>query len=508
MTGLTHQLPVLQVVVPLFGAILTAFLRRGTIAWFITSLVCFAAFANAVALTHAVYATAEPISYVMGPWSVPFGIEYRVDRLNVFVLLLVTAVGAVAMPFARKSVASEIDSHQQAWFYTMYLLCLAGLLGITVTGDAFNVFVFLEISSLSTYVLIALGRNRRALLAAYQYLIVGTIGATLYVIGIGLLYLVTGSLNLADISSRLGDASVAFSRPVIAAFAFIAVGVSLKLALFPLHVWLPNAYAYAPSIATILLAGTATKVAVYLLIRFFYSIFGSALPFTNLPIVEVMLVLSVAAMVLASLSAAFEADAKRMLAYSSVAQIGYMTLGISLANQSGLTGGIVHMLNHGIMKAALFMALAAVAYRWALSDAGQRSKSIRIADLAGVGRQMPLTMAVFVIAGLGLIGVPGTAGFISKWYLVVGAIEAGLWPLAFVIVASSLIAVVYVGRAVEAAYFREPPAGKDVVRDPPLSMLAPLLVLGAATIYFGIETSWTAGLARDAAAMLLGGLKP
>ena len=160
-------------------------------------------------------ATGQPISYLLGGWKVPIGIEYRVDVLNAFVLALVTSVGAVVMPYASKSVAHEIDSHNQAWFYTMYLLCLTGLLGITVTGDAFNVFVFLEISSLSTYVLIAMGRHRRALLAAYQYLIVGTIGATFYVIGVGLLYLVTGSLNLYDIAARLGTAPPESARPLL-----------------------------------------------------------------------------------------------------------------------------------------------------------------------------------------------------------------------------------------------------------------------------------------------------
>lgn len=497
MIDIVAHLPILQVIVPLFAAVLTGFMRRGTSAWALTLVATAASLAISVALVIRVYGSTEPISYVMGGWSVPFGIEYRVDRLNALVLLLVSVVAALAVPFARKSVATEIDSHQQAWFYTMYLLCLTGLVGITVTGDAFNVFVFLEVSSLSTYTLIALGRHRRALLASYQYLIVGTIGATFYVIGVGLLYLVTGSLNLADIASRLGPAAAEFPRPVLAAFAFLTVGICLKLALFPLHVWLPNAYAYAPSAATVILAGTATKVAVYLLIRIFYSVFGFAIPLVSFGVTEVLLVLSVLAMVLASLSAAFETNTKRMLAYSSVAQIGYMTLGIALANQSGLTGGIVHMLNHGIMKAALFMALGAVFYRIG---------SVQLADLAGIGRRMPLTMAVFVIAGLGLIGVPGTAGFVSKWYLAVGAIEKGLWPLAFVIVASSLIAVVYVGRVIEVAYFRDPPADKTT-RDPPLSMLVPMLVLGFATIYLGFETQWSAGLASEAASRLLGGLK-
>ena len=148
-----------------------------------------------------------PISYHIGGWEPPWGIEYRVDALNGFVLVLVSAIGAVIIPFAWRSIAFEIAEDRQAWFYCMYLLCLAGLLGIAITGDAFNAFVFLEISSLSTYVLIALGHDRRALLAAFQYLIMGTIGATFYVIGVGFLYLLTGSLNMVDIAARLGRCS-------------------------------------------------------------------------------------------------------------------------------------------------------------------------------------------------------------------------------------------------------------------------------------------------------------
>jgi multicomponent Na+:H+ antiporter subunit D len=498
MSEIEAHLPVLQVLIPLIGAFLSAFLRRGTSAWAWSLLVTWACFVVAVWLLWKVMTTGQPISYVMGGWAVPQGIEYRVDILNAFVLVLVTSVGSVIMPYAKKSVAHEIDSHQQAWFYTMYMLCLAGLLGITVTGDAFNVFVFLEVSSLATYVLIALGRHRRGLLASYQYLIVGTMGATLYVIGVALLYIVTGSLNFVDIASRLGPASAEFSRPVLAALAFLTVGICLKLALFPLHVWLPNAYAYAPSAATAFLAGTATKVAVYLLIRIFFSIFGVAISFETLPVAEVLLVLSVAAMILASISAVFEHHGKRMLAYSSVAQIGYITLGISLANQAGLTGSIVHLFNHAVTKAALFLALGAVFYRIG---------SLRISDFAGLGRTMPLTMAAFVVGGLSIIGVPGTAGFISKWYLALGALEKGLWPLVFLIVASSLIAVIYIGRVVEAAYFRAPSGAATEAHEPPLSMLVPLLVLAAATLYLGIDTRATADVAAAAASMLLGGLK-
>jgi multicomponent Na+:H+ antiporter subunit D len=497
MSALSAQLPALQVVVPLLGAILSAFIRRGPLAWAWASLITFATPVIAFLLLAQVW-TSGPISYHIGGWPPPIGIEYRVDLLNAFVLVLVSLVTTAMMPYARRSVAFEIDSDKQAWFYTMYLLCLTGLLGITITGDAFNAFVFLEISSLATYVLIAMGHDRRALVAAYQYLIMGTIGATFYVIGVGLLYLVTGSLNFADIAERLGPAAAAYPRPVLAALAFLFVGISLKLALFPLHHWLPNAYAYAPSFATAFLAATATKVAIYLFLRVSFSVFGVAIDYSTLPIGLVLIPLSLAAMFVCSIIAVFERNLKRMLAYSSVAQIGYITLGVALANQSGLTGATVHLFNHALIKGALFLALGAVVYR---------TGTVKLDQLGGIGRAMPLTIAAFVAAGLSLIGVPGTAGFISKYYLILGAVESGWWILAFLIVASSVIAVIYIGRVVEVAYFR--PTGDAVAhaKDPPLAMLIPILGLALASIYFGIDTQLSAGVASRIAELLLGGLK-
>jgi multicomponent Na+:H+ antiporter subunit D len=284
---------------------------------------------------------------------------------------------------------------------------------------------------------------------------------------------------------------------VVAALAFITAGVSLKLALFPLHAWLPNAYAYAPSWATVFLSATATKVAIYLLIRYFFSIFGVAIDFAALPIAEIIIVLSLAAMFIASFIALFEVNLKRMLAYSSVAQIGYITLGIGLANQAGLTGGLVHLVNHGLVKAALFLALGALVCQ---------ARTVTLTKVAGLGRRMPLTMTAFTIAGFGLIGTPGTAGFISKWYLAIGAIDHGMWWLVFLIAASSLISLVYIGRVLEVVWLRPTPPELKDVRDPPLSMLVPLLVLAAAVIYFGIETQWSVGVASAAADALLGGL--
>lgn len=495
MNAVVLQLPALQVVVPLLGAVLVAFFRKGLPAYLIALAVSWVMLVISIMLLMQVLATGT-ISYAMGGWPPPWGIEYRIDLLNAFVLVLVSGVGAVTMPYARRSVAFEIDEGRQAWFYCMYLLALTGLLGIAATGDAFNAFVFLEVSSLSSYVMIALGRDRRALLAAYQYLIMGTIGATFYVLGIGILYLLTGTLNIADMAVRLGPLAADQWRAVIVALAFITVGISLKLALFPLHVWLPNAYAYAPSFATAFLAGTATKVAVYLLIRFYYSVFDVAIDFTALRVNEILVVLAIAAMFATSFVAVFESNIKRMLAYSSIAQIGYIIFGIGLADQAGLTGSLVHLFNHAVMKTALFLAIGA---------AFLRTGTVQLNDLAGIGRRMPLTMVTFAIAGFGIIGVPGTAGFISKWYFAIGAYDKGWWPLVFVIVASSLIAIVYIGRVLEVMFFRPPLPSLEKASDPPLSMLLPIVILGLATIYFGFETEWTVGIASKAAQALLGG---
>jgi multicomponent Na+:H+ antiporter subunit D len=451
------------------------------------------AFAISVLLWRQVDATGT-ISYAMGSWQPPWGIEYRVDRLAAFMLLLVSAAAALVLPYARASIEAEIPREQHYLFYAMFSLCMAGLLGIAITGDAFNLFVFLEISSLSTYVLIALGRDRRALVAAYQYLIMGTIGATLIVIGVGLLYLQTGTLNLVDIGNRIGAAPD--ERPVLTALAFLTVGISLKLALFPLHHWLPNAYTYAPSAVAAFLAATATKVSVYALLRFYFSVFGDSAVFATVPMETLMLLLALAAMFAASAMAIFQDNVRRLFAYSSLGQIGYITLGLSFDSVTGLTATIVHLLNHAAAKGAIFMLLGG-----AVLVMGGATLS----RLQGMGRVLPVTTFGLVLCGLSLIGIPGTAGFVSKWYLVLAALEKGQWWLVFLIVLSSLLAVAYVWRVVEAAYFREPRPELAGARELPLAMAVPAWAMIGATIWFGFDTRVTVGSASQAAAMLMGG---
>ena len=310
---------------------------------------------------------------------------------------------------------------------------------------------------------------------------------------VGALYMMTGTLNMADLATKLPE--LVHARVVETALAFLLVGLGLKLALFPLHLWLPNAYAFAPTVVTIFLAATATKVSVYAMIRILYTVFGGGELFETFAIDEAMVVLGMIGMIAGSLVAIFQKNVKRLLAYSSISQIGYMVLGLALGNVVGLAASIVHILNHAIMKAAMFMAMGC-----ALTQA----KVVNIDDLAGLGRRMPLTMGAMVVGCLSLIGVPLTVGFVSKWYLIQSAFESGAWPVAFVIGLSGLLAVIYSWRLIEAAYFTEEPPGREDIKEAPLSMLIPLWILAGLCVVLGLNASWTLDFAIDAATTLLG----
>lgn len=490
---MTQHLPILPVLAPLSAAPLCVLLRSRTAAWILFLLASACSLSGAVALTLRVL-SGQTLRYHLGGWPAPQGIEYVIDGANVPVLVVTSGVSLIVAGYSRRSIEAEVDPRRIPLVYCCFCLALTGLLGITATGDAFNAFVFLEISSLATYALIAMGPRRRALLAAFQYLIIGTIGATFLLIGIGLAYAVTGTLNMADLAARLPD--IYGNRALTAAAVFVFVGLGIKMAMFPLHAWLPNAYAEAPSAVSTFVAAVSTKVAIYAFLRFAFTIFGQPLVFDILPVDRIGLVLASLAMLVGSAVACFQTDLKYLLAWSSIAQVGYIIAGFSLASAGGVTAAYLHLINHAVIKGALFAAAGILLLRLG---------SVRLSALSGLGRTMPWSFAAVLLAGLGLIGVPPTAGFVSKWMLARALIDQGQGVVLAVMLISSLLAIVYVGRVVEIGWFRQPREFGEIER-PPLSMAASTWFLVLLSLYFGIDATVPVTLAERAAATLVGSM--
>jgi multicomponent Na+:H+ antiporter subunit D len=429
--------------------------------------------------------TRGTIHYHMGGWLPPWGIEYVVDPLNAFMLVMVCVLSFFITLASRASVERELPD-RKVRFYTIYLLLFTGLLGIVVTGDAFNLYVFLEIASLTAYALIAIGEDG-APLASFNYIIMGTIGACFYLLGVGYLYIITGSLNMADLAKLLPP--LYESKVTLVALVFFVMGMGIKMGLFPMHFWLPDAYTFAPSAVSSFIAPLMTKVMAYVLFRVLLTVFEPSYSLQRVPVGLILSWLAAAAILIGSILAIAQSDLKRMLAYSSVANIGYIVLGLGMGNKLALIGGLFHILNHAFMKAALFMASAGIMYK--------RGGRI-IYQFRGLRRKMPLTMGAFTVATLSMVGIPPTAGFFSKLYLILGAIEARQWVFIAVILISSLLNAVYFFRVIEMAFFKpwtsghaasSTPAGdgeKSGMDEMPWSMLIPTLAVAAGIVLLGI----------------------
>jgi multicomponent Na+:H+ antiporter subunit D len=490
--ALSTHAPVLAIIGPLIGACAAALSPGGRSGWVISVIT--AAFALWMSLAVAgEVARHGVVTYVIGGFQPPLGIALRIDGLGSAMALLVSSMGLMGAVYSGHALESEIRAETQTLFQAGYLICIAGFLGLVSTGDAFNAFVFLEVSSIGTYALVAAGeqRDRRALPAAFNYLIMGTIGATFYVIGVGFLYGATGTLNMADMAVRL--ATLGDNTAVQAGFAFVVVGLGVKAAIFPLHGWLPGAYAGAPSLVSMFLAATATKAAIYLIARFTFDVFPHTAQFGQVFIHFVLAPLAAAAVIVCSVQAIFEKEVRRMLAFSSVAQVGFILFGLSLANAAGASAAVFYIFAHALMKAALFMALGAFAF----------SLRARTLDaFAGVARDAPWTATAFGIGLASLAGVPLTMGFLAKWRLVEAALQGGAVWIVVAIAVGSLLTLVYAGRIIEAMFFRAPMQGAPRAHEAPVGVLAPLWVLTGLSVWFGVDASLPEGLANAAAAAL------
>ncbi|MCS7203847.1 MAG: monovalent cation/H+ antiporter subunit D family protein [Thermodesulfovibrio sp.] len=466
---------ILIVVTPLIASIVNIFISL------LKRSLCYPFFVGILGLCSllsidilSVVTTSGTIRYKLGGWTPPWGIEYTVDHLNAFLIIIISIISFIIAIYSKESIKKELTKARLPYFYSTYLLFVTGLLGITITGDIFNLYVFLEIASLAGYALIAIG-ERRSVLASFNYIIMGTVGACFYLLGVGYIYIITGSLNITDLSRLLP--SLYESKVTLAALAFVVVGIAIKIALFPLHRWLPDSYTFAPSAVSAFASATMSKVGIYVLIRIFFTLFEPRFLTDITPLSNILIWWATVAIFFGSIIAIGQTDFKRTLSYILIAEVGYMVLGISLCNKEGFIGAVLHILNDAIMIACLFMIAGGIFYR-----VGSRN----LEDFKGLGKSMPITMAAFTVAALSMIGIPPTGGFFSKWYLILGATKAEQWISVAALVFSSLVNAFIFFKLLEKIYFSK----KEVIpkhnfRELPLSMIIPITIMALTILIIG-----------------------
>jgi multicomponent Na+:H+ antiporter subunit D len=479
-----EQIPILIVIIPLISSFLCPLIglwrKEACHGW-----VVFALSLSVLASIHTLLSVigSGSVHYHLGNWNPPWGIECVIDHFGAFMVVIISTMSLFAAVYGKMTIEKELPG-RTIYFYTIFLLLVTALLGIAVTGDVFNLYVFLEIASLAGYALIAVGKDR-APVASFRYIVMGTIGACFYLIGLGYLYIVTGSLNMEDLRILLPPLYA--NRVVQTAFVFMFIGFGIKIALFPLHTWQPDAYTYAPSAVSVIISTAMAKTSVYALIRIIFSVFTLNFVKSFVAVFDVICWISVIAMIFGSVYAIAQNNLKKMLAYSSIANVGYIMLGVGLSASTslGLTPALMHILNHTVMKGCMFMIACAFIHKAGLWD---------IRDFVGLGRRMPYTCFAFILAALAMIGMPPSVGFITKWYLILAALDAGEYIFVVAILLSTLLMIVYFWRVIEIMYIRtgEGKGNEIKVEEIPRSMLIPGLILAVLCFLIGIV--WISGV--------------
>lgn len=479
---MNQQLPAIIVIVPLIAAIINSLAgqRYKNTAFCLTVISMSVCLVCSIIIMNMIDAHGT-IQYRFGGWPPPVGIEYHVDNLNAFMLILISFIGLAAAIHAKPSVEKELPI-KVSLFWSLFLLLVTGLLGIVITGDLFNLFVFLEVASLSGYALVAAG-NRKATVAGFRYLILGTVGASFYLLGVGYLYIATGTLNMGDLSQILPP--LYGSRTVVIAFGFMCIGFAIKIALFPLHLWLPDAYTHAPSAVSSLVAPLMTKVMAYVLIRIMFTVFQPAFSISILKLTDIMVWMGSIAIIFGAVMALSQKDFKRMLSYIVVAEVGYIVGGIGVANITALKGAVFHIINDAVMMACLFFTAGQVMYR---------RGGHHIDDFKGIFKTMPVTAIVFTVGALAVIGVPPTCGFFSKWYLLLGGIQAEQWGFVTALAVCTLINIALFFRIFDKGLFSQPHGKQPGAMhsndtqecEAPMLMLVPAVLLASVIVFIGI----------------------
>lgn len=478
------MLPVLLIAIPLAGAFLVPVLAK---LWKrlaeITaglSVAAIAAIAFYVAIT---LKPGEVLVYQFGNWPIPIGILFAVDKLGALMLIVVSVLIFFSYLFALR----YMDHYTGNWkFYTLLLLMVVGMNGVAMTGDLFNLFVFIEIASISSYALVAFGTEAEELEAGFKYMVMGEIASLMILLAIAFIYASTGTLNLADLVGKLAYIQSTLQPGTAPFFGFYFVfillmfGFSLKAALVPFHSWLPDAHPSAPAPVSALLSGVFIKVlGVYALARLVFNVYGFT-PQTHPWVFNTMMVLALASIIAGSLLALTQKDYKRLLAYSSISQIGYIVLGLSIGNVFALVGALAHVLSHAMGKGLLFLTSGSVVYRTGERDITKFG--------GGLGNQMPWTSLAYNLGGLSVAGMPPFLGFFSKLFIIIGAIQAKMIPAALVAGLFAVVTLGYLLKITNKVFWGK--EGIKGVKESPFVMVFAMISLVVLLLASGVMFFW------------------
>jgi len=482
---MTQQLPAITFLIPFFAAIMMPMIGMRNRAWCRpVALGALLVMSVASISMYAVIVSDGPISYAFSGWNPPIGIEWIADGLSGLLMPMVSLLAFLTVLFAGPTTPAGLGG-RIPYYYTLILLLISALSGIVMAGDLFNVFVFLEVASLASYALVGLSGGR-ALISAFRYLILGTLGASLYLLGVGYFYAVTGTLNMADVATHLPE--LLKSKAVMAGLVFMVLGLAIKMALVPLHGWLPDAYSDAPDSITPILASLVTKVAVFALVRILFWALGAKTVIQDVPILLLLSWLGAIAAVVGAFLALSQNEIKRLFAYGGISHVGLILIGICLGNETGFAGGVFYLINDAVMQAVLFFIAASVFYRHGIRT---------VSDLVHIRGQMPWTIAALVIVALSMIGIPPTGGFFGKWYIILGALDAGNYVAVAAVIGATLLTLAYFVKIFEFVFFESAPLVKTPVPEIPGQMKFSMGALSAAIIILGLLSDHVVTLILD-----------
>jgi len=413
------------------------------------------------------------IRYAFSGWAPPLGIEWVADGLA-SVMMVALSLLAVVNLFYAGLISPKLLGGRVVPYYTLILLLISALTGIIFAGDLFNVFVFLEVAALAGYALVGIGGGR-ALISAFRYLILGTLGASLYLLGVGYFYAATGTLNMADLAQRVPE--LLTSKAIVVGLLFMFIGLGIKMALMPLHGWLPGAYKDAPEAISPLLASLVTKVALFAWIRIMFWVLGAPAVVEHIPVLALLGVLGAIASVIGAFLALTQRDVKRMFAYGGLSHIGLIVIGVSLGNPTGFAGGVFYLINDAVMQTALFFFAGAAIYQF-----GART----IDDLGCLRGQAPWMTGGLIIMSMSMVGFPPTGGFFGKWYIILGALEAQNYFAVGAVIVSTILTLAYFIKLFECLFHKTPVPSGIYLGKGSLSLKVSVGTVSAALIILGL----------------------